>query len=250
MESLDRFRATVALGKRLVAQLNLGDDLLTHWMAHDVAARMKAVESADTPEALRSARDDCARSILALWERRNELPPHLRPFKELEPLVRTLVSLDVNNGDRSRYFPSVLSKAALNGVDDSEAKNWLELALSLDYSARLLIQFALRAAGAAAASKAAPWIEAALRAGADAVMEEHAVVFVSPASPTDAQAKAAEQSLVRQKIEKLDAFANLAVRLAAQLRTQLNSDEVLEPEETRDVKRPRAKGKRRRSAAS
>lgn len=245
MESPDRSKAVVELGKRLVAQLKLGDDLLAQWMAHDIATRINAVENAATPAALRSAQDECAKSILALWAHRNELPSHVRPFKELEPLLRTLVSLDVDREDY-RYFRPILREAALDDDDDPKAKEWLELAVHLDYSARLLIQFALRAAGAAAASKASPWVKAAMEAGTDPVLERHAVAFVLH----DEDSKAAQQSLLREKVEKLEAFVTLAAGVAAQLRTLLDPDAGLKPEETQNRKRTRAKRKGRRSASS
>jgi hypothetical protein len=244
MVSPDRYKAVVELGKRLVAQLKLGDDLLAQWMAHDVAARMSAVEHAGTPEALRSAQERCANSILSLWEHRNELPSHLRPFKDLEPLVRILASLDVDKPDENRYFRPIMREAALDDVDDPKAKEWLELAVGLDYSARVLIQHALRTAGAAAAFKASPWVNAAIEAGTDPVLERHAVAFVLPASPNDEDAKTVQQSLLREKVEKLEAFATFAAGMAAELRTQLDSDEGLKPQDTQDRKRTRAKRKK------
>jgi hypothetical protein len=224
--------------------------MLAQWMAHYVAARIEAVESAATAEALRLAQDECAKAILSLWEHRSELPSHLRPFRELEPLMRTLVSLDVDNGDDNRYFRPILLKAALDDVNDPKAKEWLELAMGLDYSARLLIQYALRTAGAAAAFTAVPWVEAAMEAGTDAVAERHAIVFVSPAPLSDEDTNAAKQSLLREKVEKLEAFVTMAAGAAAQLRTQLDSGKVLKPKEIQDKKRTRAKRKGRRSAAS
>lgn len=218
MESHARSKAVLELGKRLVTQLNLGDDLLAQWMAHDIAARIDSVERA--PEAPTSTRDECAKSILALWEHRNGLPPHLRAFRELEPLIRTLVALDVDKGGDNRYVPSVLRGAALDD-EDAATKEWLELAFGLDYSARLLIQYALRSAGATAASEAEPWVEAALSAGLDPVAERHVVKFVLGKSHDEDDAKGILQDSLRDKIAKLESFAQLASSVAAELRVQL-----------------------------
>lgn len=221
MESPDRSKAVLELGKRLVAQLDHGDDLLAQWMAHDIAARIDAVERAGT-NASASARHECTRSILALWEHRNVLPPHLQVFRELEPLLRTLIALDVDNGDNYRFFRTALRDAAL---DDTEAvaKEWLELAFGLDYSARVLIQFALRTAGASAASKAKPWIEAAISAEVDPVAEQYLVEFVMGDSrPTD-DSKGVLQESLRDKIDRLESFAHLASTIAAKLRVQIGS---------------------------
>ena len=42
MESLDRSKAVIDLGKKLVAELKLGDDMMAQWMAHFIAERMDA----------------------------------------------------------------------------------------------------------------------------------------------------------------------------------------------------------------
>lgn len=39
MESLDRSKAVIELGKRIVAGLTLGDDVTAQWMAHLAACR-------------------------------------------------------------------------------------------------------------------------------------------------------------------------------------------------------------------
>lgn len=219
MESPARSKATLELGKLLVAQLNLGDDLLAQWMAHDIAARIAAVEHAGSDAPI-SLRDECAKSILALWAHRNELPPHLRAFRELEPLIRTIVALDVDNGDDYRFYRPVLRDAALDDVE-GEAKKWLDLAFGLDYTARLIIQFALRSAGANAVLKAKPWIEAASSADLDPVTERLVVKFVSGDSQDASDGNAVLQKDLRDKIAKLESFTELASAIAAELRDRL-----------------------------
>ncbi len=63
---------------------------------------------------------------------------------ELEPVVRAIASLDVEESDY-RYYPDALREAATAHADE-ETKQWLDLAFGLDYSARLLISFALTSA--------------------------------------------------------------------------------------------------------
>ena len=46
MESLDRSKAVIELGKRIVAGLTLGDDVTAQWMAHLVAEKISAAENA------------------------------------------------------------------------------------------------------------------------------------------------------------------------------------------------------------
>ncbi|APQ14536.1 hypothetical protein BJP27_18100 [Pseudomonas oryzihabitans] len=215
----------IELGKRLVTQLDLDGDLLAQWMAHDISARIDAIERA-SPEASISARDECAKSILTLWEHRNVLPSHLRVFKDIDPLIRTLTSLDVDHGDDYRYFRPILREAALEQTD-SEMNKWLELAFGLDYSARILIQYALRSAGESAASKARPWVEAAMKAGVDPLAERQTVDYLlerwcSIKDDDEDEEKAILQEALRDKISKLENFAQLASAIATQLRDQLD----------------------------
>lgn len=229
MESTAHSKAILELGKRLVTQLDLDGDLLAQWMAHDISARIDAIERA-SPEASASARDDCARSILTLWSHRNELPSHLRVFKDIDPLIRTLAALDVENGDDYRYFRPILREAALDETDPAMNK-WLELALGLDYSARVLIQYALRSAGASAASKARPWVEAAMKAGVDPLVERQTIEFllerwrsIKDEDEDEDEEKAVLQEALRDKISKLENFAQLASAIATELRDQLDSE--------------------------
>src|ERR1035437_1694863 len=101
MESLERSSAVIDLGKRLVARLKLGDDETAQWMAHALAERIHDAENAP-PEGRAAAQSSCAELVFLLWERRYSLPSQLRPLKKLEPLLRTLDSLDASNGPRFR----------------------------------------------------------------------------------------------------------------------------------------------------
>lgn len=160
--SLTRSEAVIQLGKRLVQQLDAGDDLLASWMAHDIAQRIEVAQTAP-PEEKDEARNACAKAIFELWEHRSALPKHLRPMGKLEPVIRTIASLDVDQTDH-RYYPEALREAAIAEADDA-TKQWLELAIGLDYSARVLIQFALRSAARSTVSDAESWVRLAREAG-------------------------------------------------------------------------------------
>ncbi|WCM24691.1 hypothetical protein NDK50_28250 [Paraburkholderia bryophila] len=220
MESLDRSKAVINLGKRLVTELNLGDDLLAQWMAHVIAERMAAAERASS-ETRASAQHDCSQAILNLWEHRNSLPSHVRPFRKLEPLLRTLASLDVDSGTRFRYFPLHPSDEELEDVE-VPAQQLLTAAVSLDYTARVLIQYLLSAATQEAAENAAPWVDAAIDAEADAALEVRIVKFVSGGENAPVAEELARKALL-DKIEKLETFSRLAIDVAAEFRNQLDS---------------------------
>ncbi|MEJ5280762.1 hypothetical protein WH299_15970 [Pseudomonas sp. MYb541] len=227
MQRADHSKAVLELGKRLIAQLELADDILAQWMAHDISARIAAIENA--PEGVPiSARDDCAKAILTLWEHRNKLPPHLQPFKDIEPVTRALAALDVEHGDDYRYSRRVLRDAALE-TDDKPMSKWLGLAFDLDYSARVLIQYALRSAGEVAASQASPWVKAALEAGAATEPDQQTFDFLLERLSTNeaiSEDKMAElrRDGLRDKISRLESFAMLATAVAADLRSQVDSE--------------------------
>lgn len=227
MQSSAHSKAVLELGKLLVAKLGLADDLLGQWVAHDVAARINAVEN--NPEhATTAMRDECVKAILTLWEHRNTLPSHLRPLQEIEPITRTLAALDVERGDDYRYFRSILKDAVLDTVDEP-MRHWLELAFSLDYSARVLIQHALQSAGTAAASQAQPWVEAALKAGVEAEPDRQTIEFLlERLYPDDAdreeKTEMARKKTLRDKILRLESFAELAGGVAAELREKLDTN--------------------------
>ena len=223
MVSLARSKAVLDLGKRLVAQLGDAEDLLAHWMAHDIAARIRAVEEAVHPDTKSAAQEACSRAILDLWQHRHSLPTHLRPLGELEPILRTLASLDVARDD-FRYFPQVLREAATSGADEN-TKKWLDLACGLDYSARLLIQYALRSAAADAASNAEPWVDLAIKAGADALAELSVVKFIVRDSEELETEKSKADDALRDELSRLEGFVQLASVRAAQLRSQLECEQ-------------------------
>lgn len=224
MQSGTHSKSVLELGKRLVAQLDVADDILGQWMAHDISARIDAIEKMPD-QATQTMRDECAKAILTLWEHRHSLPAHLRPFLDIEPITRTLAALDTERGDDYRYFRSHLRSAALEGVNEPTT-SWLELAFSLDYSARVLIQHALRTAGASAADQAVPWVEAAKHAGVGAEPDGLTIDFLlERLYPDEAgrqeKADLARKKDLRDKIGQLKRFAGLAEALAAELLEQI-----------------------------
>lgn len=217
---LARSKAVLELGKRLAAELNEGGDLLASWMAHDIAQRIEIAENSpsDSP-----AQDACAQAILNLWRYRNDLPRHARPLKDLEPLLRTIASLDIERTDH-RYFPSELRASAAAEVDEA-TKNFLEFAIGLDYSARILIRLALREASLRSALTAEPWVELAHLAGAEEDGERSIIKFIlSGEGEDEAQAVDGDQTAaLEDKLARVESFITAATLLATELKTQLNS---------------------------
>jgi hypothetical protein len=134
-------------------------------------------------------------------------------------VLRTLASLDVDQ-TQYRYYPEVLREAGMADADEG-AQKWLKLAKGLDYSARLLIQFA-RSAAQNTASQAAPWVELALQAAAGEGAEGVIVKFIL--DNDDAGGMAPGEASLRDRISRLETFASLAHSVATELRAQLSSE--------------------------
>lgn len=215
MESLERSSAVIDLGKRLVTQLKLGDDEPAQWMAHALAERIKDAENAP-PEKRVAAQSSCAELVFQLWERRYSLPTQLRPLRSLEPLLRTLNSLDASNGPRFRFMQE---RPADVEVDEGVEKT-LDLAVKLDDAARILVQYFLATAAEQASAETLPWIQSAIDAGADVTLEARVVSFVD--GGLDRSSGAAKMALeaLNDKIQKLEIFVSLAASLATDLRVK------------------------------
>lgn len=227
MESLERLNAVIDLGKRLVAQLKLGEDETAQWMAHTLAERIKLAE--DSPSEERSAaQTSCAELVFQLWERRYSLPSRLRPFKELEPILRTLNSLDISNGPRFRFMQEPPAEVE----SDDDFKQLLELAAALDSTARILVQSLVASAAEHASKEAQSWIQSAADASADVMLETRIVSFVNAGLNDVADEADVNRQALKKKIEKLEVFASLAATHAAELRTkhglQANEEEETE----------------------
>lgn len=217
MESLERSKAVIELGKRLIAQLELGDDELTQWMAHLLAERIHNVE-AGPPEDRVAAQNSCAELVFKLWAQRYSLPPRLRPLEKLEPLLRTLDALDATNGPRFRFMHEPPADIK---VDEDVAK-LLSLAVNLDDASRILVQYFLAAAAEVTSEESKPWIQSAVDAGADVTLEVRIIGFLnSGLDRAGEEAKFAREALM-DKIQKLETFASLATAHAADLRAKHN----------------------------
>jgi len=215
MESLERSSAVIDLGKRLVAELKLGDDVAAQWMAHLLAERIQDAENAPLENRV-AAQNSCADLVLQLWGRRHSLPSRLRPMKKLEPLLRTLDSLDVNSGQRLRFMQEPPENAKI----EEGIKEWLDAAVTVDDAARILVQYYLATAAEQASDEARPWIQSAVDAGADVTLEARVVRFVDSGLDRLSGAAQVARKILKKKIQTLETFASLAASHAAELRAK------------------------------
>ena len=220
MESLDRSKAVIELGKRIVAGLMLGDDVTAQWMAHLVAEKIFAAE--DASETVRdSAVAECVDVILKLWAHRYTLPPYMRPLRELDPLLRTLNSLGVNEADELRFFARPPTSEELEGASEDE-KELFEFAIGIDQAARELIRYALSVAAERSVSVVNPWLEEVVKGGLEATVELRVSRFV--AGGLLKSKEQAKQQAMLDRIGRLESFAEAAMFLAADMRSTLPQD--------------------------
>jgi hypothetical protein len=181
-----------------------------------VAERMHAVEIA-RPEDKVAAEENCTKVILELWRHRDVVPKRVRPLRELEPVLRTLLSLDVEQADY-RHYPEVL-RAAEYAEAPEDVRQWLKLAIGLDYTARLLIGSALRSAASGAVDQAVPWIELMEAGGIKEEPESFVIKFVSREKEEPKEDH--QITSMREKLSRLENFTRLAQTLAEEIRARL-----------------------------
>lgn len=220
MESLDRSKAVIELGKQIVADLKLGDDVTAHWMAHLVAEKISAAE--DASETVRDAAvAECVDVIQKLWTHRYTLPPYMRPLRELEPLLHTLNSLGVNEADELRFFTRPPSSEELEGATEDE-KKLFEFAIGIDYSARELIRHALSVAAERSVERVEPWLKSAVKGGLEATVGLQVSRFTTEGQ-LENQAKVNRQAVL-DRANRLESFAEVALFLAGEMKRMLAQD--------------------------
>ncbi len=215
--------SVVALGKKLVDELGLDQsvDTLGRWMAHYVAEKMEAAESA-TGDARDQEMSECRNAILKLWAHRSELPNGQRPFREFERVFRALRSLDLDD-PTPRYFAQASS--AVEQDEESDAtKRWLEKASEIDSAAKALIRYCLANAAQDAVDRSRDWVALAEAIARDEEADIRAIRAIAegtevftPENPDD-KSRARMEELLR----KLEAFATASDELSSHLRAQLS----------------------------
>ena len=217
-----RSDSVLALGKKLVDELGLDQsvDTLGRWMAHHIAEKIEAAESA-AGEARDQKMSECCDAILKLWAHRSELSDGKRPFEEFGQIFRVLKSLDLDD-PTPRYFRQVRSAADQDDENDS-TKQLLEMASGVDYAARILIRYCLATAAQEAVDKSRDWV-----ALAESIAEERDIdvrIVLSIAEDVEVLNSESPDDTARAKVEdllkKLEAFTALSSTLSSCLRGQL-----------------------------
>jgi hypothetical protein len=194
---------------------------LAHYVADLIA---KAKNTTGKEKGL--AEKKCFEAILELWKHRTEIPNGKRPYEDLEAVVRAIQSLDPDEAT-PRYFRSVLQSRG-EEEEKSEAETWLDMALGLDYSAKVLIGFCLSEAAEATLDKSKEWVKLAEAAGVEDGISEIVARFVSSEAGHAREPNPSDviRSKLQNRIERLEGFSKLAEVVLRDLKTRL---EVLLP---------------------
>ncbi len=221
----------ISLGKALVQELDLEHsvDTLSRWMAHYITEQIAIAETTTGSEKIK-AEQQCFDTILKLWERRSSLPNNRYPFKNFEPIFKVLSRLDPDNS-QSYYFDNTCLQKTENGDTSenqaNEIQSWINLALSIDSAARVLIDFALRQAACNAEDeKTATWIKKSTGIYDDEYDDLSIIVRLVGESQEDSPEEKAHEQKRRElgsRIEKLDMFIEFSGLLRDELTEHLES---------------------------
>lgn len=217
-----RCDATLELGRKLTKELGLNQsvDTLGRWMAHYIAELVHDAENASAEERPAKMRA-CSDAVLSLWKHRHELPTGKRPFEKIEPILKTLESLDPDD-ETPKYFRSVR-----RSIEEADGENgtlpWLKLIEGLDYSARALIRYCLTQAALVTLDKSVEWVQLARVAGADEGIESSIVRFIGNEAYLlrDDDPNEMEKKELEDRIAKLESFIKIADQVASELRQNI-----------------------------
>jgi hypothetical protein len=225
MEKLERSKALLAMGKRLVTALRSDDDLISDWMAHLIAERMQAAE-ASTGAERQAAEQACAQEIMRLWEHRYMAPEGVNPLGDFVPLARAIESLEPGER-RFRYAGNVLSLA--NDDTEEGCTNWLEFAKKADHAARDVIRFALnRAADEITADEE---LQKALSEAIDAQLDVNLEILLIQSirrGGIEEEVVDVRDKVTRAQAARLEAFASMVSQVARDLRNTCTTPEDMD----------------------
>ena len=212
----------ISLGEKIVAELDQDQsvDTLSRWMAHCIAEKIDDAATASGKDRDRKM-SECSDLILKVWAHRNELPNGRRPFEDIEPVIRVIKSLDVDD-TTPRYFREGDLTTDLKKVDETVAQ-WLRNALEIDRTARMLIRYCLAVASRDAVDECKDWLSLV-----EAMDEQrdHGVVTVRFISDVVDSIDAMneediEKEIVEDLLNRMKKISDLCDSLSSQLREQL-----------------------------
>jgi hypothetical protein len=206
----------IELGKALVAQLEDNgpgrDDMLSKWMAHDIAAKILA---AGTDPTNAQAQSDCAEAILRLWEHRAVYPHPKRPTDQYEDILLTLERLAPDR-KATFYAPPELKSPG-------PETTWLNAAVTFDRAARILITYVLQQA-ALRTEGGFDWGELSYSALREEPTDLRALraILTGPAGKVSKPGEPERERLL-ELVANLKEFREAARLVEAELQAEINS---------------------------
>ena len=219
-EELPRFEEVLTLGRKIVNELEQEHyfDTLGRWIAHYVAELIIDAEN-DSAVDQHNAKRKCFETILELWSHHSNLPSGLRPFEELEPILRTLSYLDPKNSLLRKF--SVFSVETLE--NNSRVKQLLELAIEVDDFARDVVRENIAEAIELVDEGAIEWDAIAKNADADSGAYHALIDFFSSENHqlNDDRTNERERTLLQYRITRIEHFIELANVISDDLKKRL-----------------------------
>ena len=214
MEVSEIQEQVISLGKALVQELGLEPsvDTLSRWMAHYVAEQIEVAEKAKGSAKAR-AEQRCFDTVLKLWERHSSWPLGRRPFENFEPIFRALDKLDPEKPEPFYFRSPWLDSSESSEDSESEStdvKSWIDIALGVDGTARVFIEYAfMQAANSAVDEKTIEW----LNLTANLHDNSERSVIASLLSSDEDRPNQERAASLQKRVEKLDAFLALGEEL-------------------------------------
>lgn len=211
-------RRAINLGKMLIQELGDEPDCntISRWMAQYIAEQIAIFETADG-NAKVIAGQKCYETVLKLWKQRSSLPNGHRPYESFEPIFRALDRLDPES-ETPFYFnrPNFYRKDAFEGESECDAvQQWVDVALGLDQTARILVNFAFKqAANFSSNESTKAWVMNEIDMQNEA--EKSVVIRLLPyleggSEEDDLEKLQAEQiAVLKSRIKKLESFAEFS----------------------------------------
>lgn len=214
----------MALGRKIVEELKLdpGVDTLSRWMAHHIAELMDEADKAKGDEK-KAKQTQCAELILKMWDRRYQLSDGSRPFGDMEPIFRTLDSLDTNSTEIRHYKkPWQLAREEEENPTVTELMKAIE---GIDYSAKLLIRSALVQAAEFVVEKKVEW--GRLIQEVDSRSAEVALINFISAEKSLFEEGEAEENLdeIQERVDRLEGLMAYSDRYLDTLKAMLVENE-------------------------
>lgn len=235
MEDSEIREKVISLGKALVDELGLepGSDTLSRWLSHYIAEQLTCFDRAKDEEKAQVQRR-CFETILKLWQHRSSFRNNHRPFENFEPIFKTLDALNPENRHSFYRFLNQDDEAD-NAVSDEDVNPWLNMAIGLDQTVRVWINYALnQAVQRAHDEKTKEWLDKAI----SIMPDEDLVVIRRLVSKDDELGEEEKADQIRidkiKKLEttldKLDGFIKLS---------QIIRNEIVNEIQQIDIKKPK-----------